>query len=204
MIVLIGEGNGASREIAAEGDFSQRLHHSGNVATGRCILGRLTWHYSDANVVCRVFRAKIRFAMAPSMKLQRARANRHAWLALAGSFAIALTLSSVVAVLRAGDVGFLLEVFALDAISSSIFFLCSAGILLRHRTVSPRWVISTGAFLGVATYVAAWALWLGIAPSFRHAVPFELLPLALSVVFGLLSGATFYAASTSESGLTSR
>lgn len=142
--------------------------------------------------------------MAPSKKTQRARTNRGAWLALAGSFAIALTLSSLVAVLGAGDIEVLPEVLALDAISSAIFFLCSAGILLRHSIVTPRWVISTGAFLGVATYVATWALWLATAASFRHAVPFDLLPHALSVVFGLLSGATFYVASIPESGLTPR
>jgi hypothetical protein len=128
-------------------------------------------------------------------KAQRAQANRNTWLSLAGSFVLALTLSSIVPILLAGDAESLMETLAIDAISGFLFVLFSAGVLLRHRTMAKRWAIATGAVLGIGTYAATWALWFVTEPSFRHAVPFELLTIALSTLFGLLSSGTFYVGS---------
>ena len=128
-------------------------------------------------------------------KRLRAQMNRSAWLASASSFACALTVLSIVALLFGGDVEFLTEVILLDVVSSVFFGLCSGAMLIRHRTIAIRWAVSAGALLGVSTYLCTSALWLLTAPSFRHAVPFDLLPPLLSVVFGLVTGGAFYLSS---------
>lgn len=121
--------------------------------------------------------------------------NRGAWLASASSFAFALTVLSIVALLFAGHADFLAEVILLDVVSSVIFGICSGAMLMSHRIIATRWAASIGALLGVSTYLCTWALWLATAPSFRHAVPFDLLAPVLSGVLGFLSGAAFYLAS---------
>jgi hypothetical protein len=118
---------------------------------------------------------------------------------LVGSFAVAIIASAVTGVLATDGREVLPMVLAICLIPIGLFGVCSVGILFRHRAIALRWVALTGAVLGIFAYATTWGLWVVTDPGFRHAVPFDLIPVVLSFLSGIGCSAIYYLASLEAS-----
>ena len=119
--------------------------------------------------------------------------NRRAWLSAATAYGAAFVTSAVVAEGAVGQTSATPEVLGVGAVSTSVFGLFTAGILFAHRKLAPLSSVVAGAAVGAIAYAGTWMIWHFTAPTFRHAVPFELLPLLVfPSVLGLLVSVAFY------------
>ncbi len=130
---------------------------------------------------------------------KRIRENVPGWLFLVGAYAGAIVITMAATL----HVDLQLRDFAaslmLAAVSTLVFLVFSAGILFRHRRARPRTVFVTGTIVGTLVYLLTWLIWQSIEPSFRHAVPIELLPMfALPILGGLVVGVGLYFASIEQ------
>jgi len=122
---------------------------------------------------------------------ERFRENLGGWLLLAVAYGVAMV--ATMAATKAGDFA---EIVILAFVSTLVFCAFSFATLFRYRRVSRRIAIVIGSVIGSGVCLVTWFLWRNIEPSFRHAVPIELLPMfVLPVVSGVVVGVGLYFAS---------
>jgi phage shock protein PspC (stress-responsive transcriptional regulator) len=130
---------------------------------------------------------------------ERFRENVSGWVLLAGAYGVAIVATIAVTLLVDRQRGEFAGIAILASVSTFIFWIFSFGTLFRHRRVWAPIALVIGTVIGTSVYLLTWLLWRTVEPSFRHAVPIELLPMfVLPVVAGVFAGAGLYFASLSQ------